>query len=126
MVRAKAPEALPEVLPPPAEPEPEPEPAPKPVVTPVRPTVPGVPKLVIEFDPPPTVRVGEEVRAYYTITNIGTADATGIRLLVEVPHELKHRFGELVEHKISRLTPNESRKALFAALAQDKGRMALN
>lgn len=124
MVREKPPEALPEPLP---EPTPPPvEPVRTPVTAPVRPSIPGVPKLALEFDPPETVRVGEEVRAYYTITNIGTADATGIRLLVEVPPELKHRFGELVEHKISKLAPNESRKALFAALAQNQGRMALN
>ena len=112
----------------PAEPEPEPEPV-QPEVVPEavqRPSVPGQPRLVIEFDPPNAVKVGEEVEAYYTVTNVGTADATGIRLLVEVPAQLRHRFGELVEHKISRLTPNESRRALFAALAEGSGRLPLN
>ena|GEM_PF-2655028 len=85
----------------------------------------GHPKLVLEFDPPHAVKVGEELEAYYTITNVGTADATGIRLLVEVPAELRHRYGELVEHKISRLAPNESRRALFAALAEGSGRLPL-
>ncbi len=91
-----------------------------------QPTIPGQPKLVLEFDPPSAVQVGEELEAYYTVTNVGTADATGIRLLVEVPVQLRHRFGELVEHKISRLTPNESRRALFAALAEGSGRLPLN
>lgn len=90
------------------------------------PTPVGKPELVVRFEPPRVVKVGEEVEAYYTITNIGTADATGIRLLVEVPKTLRHRFGELVEHKISRLAPNESRRALFAALAEGAGRMPLN
>ena len=90
------------------------------------PTPVGQPELVVRFEPPRVVKVGEEVEAFYTITNIGTADATGIRLLVEVPKTLRHRFGELVEHKISRLTPNESRRALFAALAEGAGRMPLN
>lgn len=108
----------------PAEPEPVvPEVIPEAVT---RPVPRGQPKLVIQFDPPNAVKVGEEVEAYYTVTNVGTADATGIRLLVEVPAQLRHRFGELVEHKISRLTPNESRRALFAALAEDSGRMPLN
>jgi hypothetical protein len=106
--------------------------APEPVVpkvipdTATRPVPRGQPQLVIQFDPPHAVQVGEEVEAYYTVTNVGTADATGIRLLVEVPAQLRHRFGELVEHKISRLTPNESRRALFAALAEGSGRMPLN
>ncbi len=91
-----------------------------------RPASVGRPKLVVDFDPPKTVKVGEEVEAHYTITNVGTADATGIRLLVEVPPSLRHRFGDLVEHKISRLAPKESRRALFAALAEGAGRMSLN
>ncbi|MFO1006955.1 MAG: hypothetical protein U0929_13425 [Planctomycetaceae bacterium] len=101
---------------------------PKVVPEPVKrtPTPVGKPELVVRFEPPRVVKVGEEVEAYYTITNIGTADATGIRLLVEVPKTLRHRFGELVEHKISRLAPNESRRALFAALAEGAGRMPLN
>ena len=108
----------------PAEPEPVvPEVIPEQVT---RPASPGRPKLVIEFDPPNVVQVGEEVEAYYTVTNVGTADATGIRLLVEVPTQLRHRFGELVEHKISRLAPHESRRALFAALAEGSGRLPLN
>lgn len=108
--------------------EPEPEPV-VPTVVPEavkRPAIAGRPKLVIQFDPPKAVKVGEELEAYYTVTNVGTADATGIRLLVEVPAQLRHRFGELVEHKISRLTPNESRRALFAALAEGSGRLPLN
>ncbi len=108
------------------------EPDPEPVVPSVipeavkRPAIAGRPKLVIQFDPPQAVKVGEELEAFYTVTNVGTADATGIRLLVEVPAQLRHRFGELVEHKISRLTPNESRRALFAALAEGSGRLPLN
>lgn len=92
----------------------------------VRPAASGHPQLVIRFDPPQTVKVGEELQAYYTVENIGTADATGIRLLVEVPPQLRHRFGELVEHKISRLAPNETRRALFAALAEGAGRLPLH
>ncbi len=110
----------------PAEPDPEPvvpEVIPEPVV---RPVAPGRPKLVIQFDPPQAVKVGEELQAYYTVENVGTADATGIRLLVEVPPQLRHRFGELVDHKISRLAPNESRRALFAALAEGAGRLPLH
>ena len=108
--------------------EPEPEPV-VPTVIPEavkRPAIAGRPKLVIQFDPPNAVKVGQELEAYYTVTNVGTADATGIRLLVEVPAQLRHRSGELVEHKISRLTPNESRRALFAALAEGSGRLPLN
>ncbi len=117
----EAPRPLPAL---PAEPEPViPEVIPETVT---RPATRGQPKLIIQFDPPNAVQVGEEVEAYYTVTNVGTADATGIRLLVEVPAQLRHRFGELVEHKISRLTPHESRRALFAALAEDSGRMPLN
>ena len=101
----------------------EPEIVPQPVQ---RPKTVGKPKLVVQFEPPRTVKVGEEVEAFYTITNVGTADATGIRLLVEVPQNLRHRFGDLVEHKISRLAPNESKRALFAALAENAGRMPLN
>lgn len=107
---------------------PEPEPI-IPTVVPEavkRPAFVGRPKLVIQFEPPKAVKVGEELEAYYTVTNVGTADATGIRLLVEVPAQLRHRFGELVEHKISRLTPNESRRALFAALAETSGQLPLN
>lgn len=105
------------------------EPAKPEVVTPApvkRPVTVGKPKLVVQFEPPRSVKVGEDVEAFYTITNVGTADATGIRLLVEVPKTLRHRFGELVEHKINRLAPNESRRALFAALAEGAGRMNLN
>lgn len=112
------------VVPEPVVPEPvKPEALPEPVT---RPAVPGQPQLVLEFDPPNSVKVGEELNAYYTITNVGTADATGIRLLVEVPAELRHRYGELVEHKISRLAPNDSRRALFAALAEGSGRLPLH
>lgn len=110
----------------PTEPDPEPvvpEVIPEPVV---RPAVPGQPKLVIQFDPPQAVKVGQELQAFYTVENTGTADATGIRLLVEVPPQLRHRFGELVEHKISRLAPNESRRARFAALAEGTGRLPLH
>lgn len=107
----------------PVEPDPEPvRPAPTPVA---RPAVAGAPRLVLKFTPSDAVEVGQEVQAYYTITNVGTADATGVRLIVEVPPQLRHRFGTPVEHNIHRLAPNESRRALFAALAMGPGNVAL-
>ncbi|RLS54756.1 MAG: hypothetical protein DWH91_10970 [Planctomycetota bacterium] len=99
----------------------------EPTITPepvVRKPVTGAPRLALQFEPQKdVVAVGDEINAYYTITNVGTADAHDVLLLVAVPPQLRHRFGNLVQHKIKLLKPNEERRALFAAIIEEGGRI---
>ncbi len=106
-----------------------PEPPVEPAITiepEVRPSIRGVPQLVLQFEPRENeVTVGDELNAFYTITNVGTADADDVLLMVSVPPQLRHRFGELVQHRIKVLKPNEEKRALFAAIIEERGQIPL-
>ncbi len=119
-------EELPELLP--VEPEtpvvpvfeerkPEPAPDPVPVSTLPKP----FPELKLAVTPARTVKQGETISLTFTVTNVGTAPAENISLYLRLSGEMKHKFGERVKHKISRLEPGQSRNALFQAIARKSG-----
>jgi hypothetical protein len=88
--------------------------------------VPGAPQLKVTAAFPESVDHGQELSSYFVISNVGTADADDIVLTVQVPSQLEHHDGSLVEHRIARLVPGESRRAIFKAIARQDGVAALD
>jgi uncharacterized membrane protein len=79
------------------------------------------PILSVKARSPDAVLRGEIVTAYYDITNIGNAPADDVVLTVHLPEELLHKHGDVVEHRIERLEPGESRRARLLARARSTG-----
>ena len=84
------------------------------------------PVLNIKALSPSAVRRGEVVTAYYDITNTGNAPAEDVVLTVHLPEELLHKHGDVVEHRIERLAPGESRRARLLARARSTGTARLD
>lgn len=79
------------------------------------------PVLSLAVQATETARTGEIVTTIYEIANTGDAPAEAVVLTVHVPRELRHRHGELVEHRIERLAPGESRSARLYTRASAVG-----
>ncbi|QDU40579.1 hypothetical protein Mal4_49370 [Maioricimonas rarisocia] len=115
------------------EPEPEPivEPQPEPIVEPEPEPVPEPrparkPLLTLKgrMTTSPIV-AGGPVAALYEVTNHGNAVATDVVITVNLPAELKHEHGRVVEHRIARLAPGETRRARLETIAVSSGRIRL-
>lgn len=105
------------------QPEQKVEPAKKPeeIPAPVTEVPLKFPKLQLAVSPMGLVKKGEIVSLTFTVTNVGTAVAEDIALYVDLSDELKHKYGEKVTHRITRLEPGQSRRALFQATAREAG-----
>lgn len=99
------------------EPAPKLEPAPAPVSEAPRP----FPELKLSVAAVKVVKQGENLTLTFTVSNVGTAAAENIRLFVNLSGEFRHKYGDQVQHTISRLEPGQSRKALFQARAKEAG-----
>jgi hypothetical protein len=84
------------------------------------------PILSVKARSPNAVHRGEIVTAYYDITNTGNAPAEDVVLTVRLPDELLHKHGTIVEHRIERLEPGESRRARLLARARTAGTARLD
>jgi hypothetical protein len=84
------------------------------------------PILNVKARSPHAVHRGEIVTAYYDITNTGNAPAVDVVLTVHLPVELLHKHGNVVEHRIERLEPGESRRARLLARARSNGTARLD
>jgi hypothetical protein len=84
------------------------------------------PMLSVKARSPSAVHRGEIVTAYYDIKNTGNAPAEDVVLTVRLPEELLHKHGAVVEHRIERLGPGESRRARLQARARSTGTARLD
>jgi hypothetical protein len=97
-----------------------------PARTPAPPAVPaappaGAPKLKLSYTPIQTLRPGDTLSLIFSVSNVGTAPAEDIELYVRLSGEFEHRDGDFVRHRIPRLAPGESRRALLQATAKTTG-----
>ncbi|MBX3442289.1 MAG: hypothetical protein KF774_07765 [Planctomyces sp.] len=86
----------------------------------------GAPDLRVTADLPTRVRAGEEISSVFVIRNVGTGDAEDVVLTLVVPANLEHHKGRLIEHRISRLRPGETRRAQFRAIARETGEASVD
>ena len=100
------------------EPEPTPEPAPEPVPEPVPKHHPAITCEVKHVD---RVTVNDIVELEIVVKNTGDTALSDVRILVEVPAELKHRQGADVEYEVGNLARRGSHKAVLRLLAQASG-----
>jgi hypothetical protein len=82
---------------------------------------PGVPKLKLSYTPIQGLKQGETLSMIFSVTNVGTAVAEDVELYVRLSGEFEHRDGEFVRHRIHRLAPGETRRALLQATARTSG-----
>lgn len=69
------------------------------------------PRLHFEIVAAPRATVGRSLPILLRITNTGTADATGVKLLIDLPETLSYHVGRKLEHVVGRLQPGETRTA---------------
>ncbi len=60
---------------------------------------PRIPRLSVLAQIPNSLRVDDELSTEFVVSNTGTGEADAVVLTVEVPGELEHRDGDLVEHR---------------------------
>ena len=100
------------------EPEPTPEPAPEPVSKPVPKHHPAITCEVKHVD---RVTVDDIVELEIVVKNAGDTALSDVRILVQVPAELKHRQGAEVEYEVGNLARRGSHKAVLRLLALTSG-----
>jgi hypothetical protein len=109
-------------------PLPPPREAPKSISIVPEPRIPEPPKkaiLALDLEQPTQVKIGEDVRAFYIVQNIGNAPAVDVVTHVTISNQLDHRYGEFLEHRIDRLEPGDGRKIRFLAVGARPGVAAL-
>ena len=108
-----------------AEPEPmprvEPEPTPEPVIERL-PIIERHPAIKCDVQHVDRVTVDEIVELEIVVRNTGDTALSDVRILVEVPAELKHRQGTEVEYEIGNLARRGSHKAVLRLLALAPGK----
>jgi uncharacterized repeat protein (TIGR01451 family) len=82
-----------------------------------------MPKLAIRMTAPSKVMLGEEQRVKIELHNPGTGDATGVMLFENVPENLSHQAGKLLEFEIGTLHAGETREMELVLLAEKSGRV---
>ncbi|WP_417851408.1 CARDB domain-containing protein [Thalassoglobus sp.] len=110
------------VLPQIDEPPPKRVPAPSPISELPKP----FPELKLAVTPVGIVKQGETLSLTFTISNVGTAAAENVSLRVNLSENFRHKFGEHIEHTITRLEPGQSRRALLQARALESGQGKLS
>jgi hypothetical protein len=79
------------------------------------------PELKLSVTPVGVLQQGETLTLTFTITNTGTATAEDVTLYVNLSGPIQHRFGESVQHHVTKLEPGESRQAVLRAAARSSG-----
>ncbi len=123
------PSIAPEPIParePPVEPEPafepirQPEPVPEPVPVPA--PVPVVhPKLSFDVQSLPRVRVDDVVEIAIVVRNTGDVPLHRVRVVAQLPEQLKHRQGNEVEYTINTLPVKGTERTVLRVVAQKSG-----
>ncbi len=82
------------------------------------------PMLKVDVKVPPEVRLGETVNLEITISNPGTATATGIVLVENIPDGLYHKDGKVLEHRsIGTLKPKEEKVLVLPLICTGPGNL---
>ena len=102
-----------------SEPIPEPMPMPEPMP---EPTIERHPAITCEVKHIDRVTVEEIVELEIVVKNTGDTALSDVRILVEVPAELKHRQGAEVEYEIGNLARRGTHKAVLKLLALTPGK----
>ncbi|MCA9081396.1 MAG: hypothetical protein KDA58_12605 [Planctomycetaceae bacterium] len=92
-----------------------PEPAPVPLPDP------GRPDLRLSVSKFNVLTQGDILSLVFLVKNVGTADAENVAINVELSPEFEHRYGRLIEHRITKLAPGESHRAILRAVASQPG-----
>lgn len=79
------------------------------------------PKLVLELTGPPEVRMGDEVKYRYVVTNQGTGEARDVIVRSVLPSGLAHPEGNDLEYEILNLAPEESREVVLTLVGAEPG-----
>jgi uncharacterized repeat protein (TIGR01451 family) len=88
-------------------------------------TMATAPKLEIQVDSSGPVIIGQTLSVPFTIRNLGSGIARGVRLEVDVPSHLKHESGESeLELNIGDIRPNDTFRSIFNAAAVQPGQSA--
>ena len=95
---------------------------PEPVVEPMlEPAPPMAPDLRFEVSQSGVLKRGETLSLVYEVTNVGNAAAENVVINVDLSPEFQHRFGKSVQHRIERLEPGKTHKAILKAVASEVG-----
>jgi uncharacterized repeat protein (TIGR01451 family) len=85
-------------------------------------TMATAPKLEIQIDSSNPIIIGQTQTIPFTIRNLGSGVARGIRLELDVPPQLKHESGESeLQLNLPDIRPNDSFKSAFVAAAVQPG-----
>jgi len=105
-------------------------PAPPKTLPPVQiqpePIVAGAPLLKLTYTELRALRQGDILSLTFSVTNAGTAAAEDVQLYVRLSGEFEHRYGEYVHHRVGRLEPGQTRRALLQATAKAFGNARLS
>lgn len=108
-------------------PEPVPLPVEEPITPELAPAVPeepevtGAPALRLEVSQVGVLKRGDTLSLVFEVSNVGTATAENVVINVQLSPEFQHRYGKSVEHRIVRLDPGATHKALLKAVAREVG-----
>lgn len=80
-----------------------------------------MPQLAIRMTAPDKVLIGHEQRVKIELRNPGSGDATGVLLFEDVPQNLRHAAGPVLEFEIGTLRAGESRELELVLMAEKAG-----
>ncbi len=81
----------------------------------------GTPQLKLTYTALPSLKQGDTLSMIFSLTNIGTAPADDVQLYLRLSGEFEHRYGDYVHHRVGRLEPGQTRRALLQATARTPG-----
>ncbi|MCA9024439.1 MAG: DUF11 domain-containing protein [Planctomycetaceae bacterium] len=79
------------------------------------------PDLKLTVQGPGEVRVGEKAAYRFTLTNVGTADASGVYIRNLIPKGFQHPRGDDLEYEVGMLPKGESKEVNLTLLAVAPG-----
>lgn len=80
-----------------------------------------MPQLALRMTAPEKVHLGKEQRVKIELRNPGSGDATGVILFEDVPQNLRHAAGPVLEFEIGTLRAGESRELELVLVAEKAG-----
>lgn len=81
------------------------------------------PQLAIRLSSPPEVLVGRQQPVTIELHNPGTGDATGVMLIENVPDNVSHQAGPVLEFEVGTLRAGETRRMELILTAEKAGRV---
>lgn len=83
----------------------------------------SAPQLDFTVKAPSEVRIGQHFELVFTLKNVGTVDATNIKVFDVVPDELKNEAGADIECAIGKMAPQETREIVLPVTAIKTGNL---